>query len=157
MNRQFIPRFTSAAAALRFFFRISALFCGAAIDPRLQPHRMTRNGLACQHGAFGDYLRIGACVRDLSEAQFHWLCLCFGPAWFTPRSRLCAHEWGEPASCAIALSSRPIPGRMSLRRLRARLQRRRLVAVAPALRDGHFSRSAVTWAATGRDRENLRR
>jgi hypothetical protein len=159
MNREFSPRFRSAAAALRFFFRVSALLCGAAINPRAGSHRMTRSGLVRQPGAFGDYLRIGSCVGALNERQFGLLGEFYGPACFAPRTLAeasSATRAGVPG-CGLSGGSVRMVHRAALSALRARLRRRRLLIAAPAHRHGHFSRSPGTWAAGGRDPEKLQR
>ena len=159
MNREFSPRFRSAAAALRFFFRISALLCGAAVNPRAESHRMTRSGLVRQPGAFGDYLKIGSCVGGLSEVQVCLLGEFYGPACFAPRtlSGACGAVRREIPGCANPTRSMRTVHRAVLAALRAQLRRRRIVIAAPAHRHGHFSRSPETWASVGRDGEKLLR
>ena len=145
MNREFSPRFRSAADALRFFFRISALLYGIPDNPRIGLSRMRRSGLARHPGAFGDYLRIGACVGDLNQIQFILLGEFYGPTCFAPRAL--------PGACGAGrgvLRGRREPRRRAgaVRRatlaLRARLRRRRLVVAGPAQRHGQFARSPGT-------------
>ncbi|MGC1677449.1 MAG: hypothetical protein WA740_07930 [Candidatus Binataceae bacterium] len=155
MNREISPRFRSAADALRFFFRISALLYGIPNNPRTGSCRIRRSDLAREPGALGDYLRIGACVGDLNAVQFLLLGEFYGPTCFAPRTRTggggrrrrvfpdCTHP--ERAAGTMRLAT--------LATLRARLRRRRLVISAPAQRRGQFVRSPGT--AHGPDHEKL--
>src|SRR5487761_736279 len=68
------------------FFRISALLYGIPDNPRIGLSRMRRSGLARHPGAFGDYLKIGACVGDLNQIQFILLGEFYGPTCFAPRA-----------------------------------------------------------------------
>lgn len=139
MNREFSPRFRSAAEALRFFFRISALLYGNTGDTL--GWRMTRSELGRQPGALGDYLRIGSCVGYLSEVQFLVLGEFYGPNCFAPRTQSGACGVGRGVFREFALTRRRPP---TLQVLRARLRQRRLVTSAPAKRQGQFARAPGT-------------
>lgn len=143
MNRKFSPRFRSAAAALRFFFRISALLYGNPGTPHSGSHSMTRSELVRHCGAFGDYLRIGSCVGELTEVQFFLLGEFYGPACFArrPLPRACGTGRRKYLDCALRHRQDGTLRLATLPALRARLRHRRLVVSAPAHRRGQFARS----------------
>jgi len=146
MNREFSPRFRSAAAALRFFFRISALLYGNPDNPHAGSFPMARSELGRQSGALGDYLRIGSCVGDLTEIQFFLLGEYYGPTCFAPRTLRGAFgaARGVFPDCARPQGPAGAARRATLPALRARLRQRQLVISAPARRPGHFARSPGT-------------
>jgi hypothetical protein len=142
MNREFSPRFRSAAEALRFFFRISALLYGNTGNPHMWP--MTRRELERQAGALGDYLRIGSCVGDLNEVQFFLLGEFYGPTCFASRTPGAGAGRGAFPDCAPTQRQAGTGRIATLSALRARLRQRRLVTAVPAQRRGQFARSPVT-------------
>jgi len=145
MNREFSPRFRSAADALRFFFRISALLYGIPDNPRTGSGHTRQSGLARHPGAFGDYLEIGACVGDLNDIQFILLGEFYGPTCFAPRALTGACGPRRRVLRDRRLLRRPAGTvRRATQALRARLRRRRLVLAAPAQRRGQFARSPGT-------------
>lgn len=147
MNREISPRFRSAADALRFFFRISALLCGTSNNPRTGSCRMRRSDLVRQPGALDDYLRIGACVGELNAVQFLLLGEFYGPACFASRTSTVGGGRRRRRvfpDCALPERAAGTMRLATLAALRARLRRRRLVTSAPAQRRGQFARSPGT-------------
>ncbi|MGH7778265.1 MAG: hypothetical protein ACREQR_00345 [Candidatus Binataceae bacterium] len=120
---------------------------------------MTRNGLARQPGALGDYLRIESCVGDLTELQLLLLGESYGPSCFAARpprrglSRVRLRGSGRAHPEAAGAVVPPA----TLKLLRARLRHRRLIISAPAARSANFSQASETWPPSGREREKLER
>ncbi|MHB8384759.1 MAG: hypothetical protein ACYDC3_20775 [Candidatus Binataceae bacterium] len=156
MDRKFSSRFRSPAAALRFYFRISALLCGPAGNPRAGCCRMSHSDLARDPGVLGEYVRIGSCVRDLDASLVLLLGEFYGPSCFAPRTLPRACDAMRMMLADRGLGCRVVRVRRATRpAFMARLRRRRLVVAAPAKRRGHFARSSGTWATHGRDRTKL--
>ncbi|HVA80936.1 MAG TPA: hypothetical protein VNF29_08425 [Candidatus Binataceae bacterium] len=161
MKQKFRPRFRSTAAALRFFFRLSALLRGVAFNPQVQLPRIARDAAGPQPGALGDFARIRACVDNLSRVQLFVLAELYGPTCFALGRRSFARACGaagrgDPGTRVSAKSLGSVR-RSTLSALRARLRRRHVVVAAPAHRGGRFSICADTWPSGGRDRGKLER
>jgi hypothetical protein len=86
MNKVAKPRFSSAEAALRFYFRARE-FLGATVNGTLQISRNTFAELPAGEGIFEDYTAVASSLCHLDDFQIWLMCELYGPTCFHARNR----------------------------------------------------------------------
>jgi hypothetical protein len=86
MNKVAKPRFSSAEAALRFFFRARELL-GATANGAFQIPRKSPAWLPASQGIFKDYIAVASSLCHLDEFQIWLMCELYGPTCFSARQR----------------------------------------------------------------------
>jgi hypothetical protein len=126
MQHENKPRFTSVAAALRFYFRVRVLLEGTDHRRRRprQPLRVIGSGTG---GAIEDFLSVAACVDELDDFEFWMLAELYGPTCFDPRQRT--------VSRALELARRTFPEREVTSHGMRRLRRATLALLGRRLKD----------------------
>jgi hypothetical protein len=90
MNKVAKPRFNSAEAALRFYFRARSLL-GAATDGEFQIPRLIPSCLPIGEGFFEDFLAVAFSLSQLDAFEIWLMCELYGPTGFRARQRTVEH------------------------------------------------------------------
>lgn len=118
------PRFSSLAAALRFYFRMHELFCRSRGTREIAPLWLNPR-VDCAASAFDDFLAINDCLRELKPFEHHILSEFYGPTCFAPGQRSLAR------TCRSARAS--FPNSLITPGIVERIRRRTLRSLAPHL------------------------
>jgi hypothetical protein len=86
MNKVARPRFSSAEAALRFYFRASEFLEATANGPLRIPRQIPA-WLQAGQGVFEDYVAVGSNLCQLDDFQMWLMCELYGPTCFQARQR----------------------------------------------------------------------
>jgi hypothetical protein len=89
MNKVAKPRFNSAEAALRFYFRARE-FLGGGADGAFQIPQIIPPGATSGEETYGDFAAVGSSLCYLDEFEIWLMRELYGPTCFCPRQRTVA-------------------------------------------------------------------
>jgi hypothetical protein len=92
MNKGAKPRFNSAEAALRFFFRAHNLLGGSG-ESVFQVPRNLPEWLVHGEGVFGDFTAVASSLYQLDEFEIWLMSELYGPTGFDARQRTLGRAW----------------------------------------------------------------